>query len=356
VFGLFLFDDWWLGPGDRPSPWPYGQRDHGQAGLSRREPMMEAGDFVVTTDGLAKHFGDVAAVRSVDLRVPRHSIFGFLGPNGAGKTTTLRMLVGLLTPSGGRGTVLGQDITGDTLELRRRIGYLPQQPRFYPDLTARETLRFTARFFYRRGAGIERRISDLLESSDLTARADRPVGAFSGGERQRLGIAQAQLHSPELLILDEPAAGLDPIGRRDVLELLRRLRSETTVLYSTHILDDVQRVSDTVAIITNGSVVAHAPIDELLAGAEGTVYRFETRGPTERVEESVGRQPWVRHLDVQGQEGQHTWTVTVTDEEAADSELLRLILKESDVIVTEYGRQRFALEDVFVRVVEEQPS
>jgi ABC-2 type transport system ATP-binding protein len=265
------------------------------------------------------------------------------------------MLVGLLTPSGGRGTVLGHDINGDTLELRRRIGYLPQQPRFYPDLTARETLRFTARVFYRGGPGIERRIGDLLESTDLTARADRPVGAFSGGERQRLGIAQAQLHSPDLLILDEPAAGLDPIGRRDVLDLLRRLRSQTTVLYSTHILDDVQRVSDRVAIITNGSVVAHAPIDELLAGAEGTVYRFETRGPTERVEKTLGSQLWIRHLDVRGHDGHHTWTVTVTDEEAADSDLLRLILEAPDVAVTEYGRQRFELEDVFVRVVEEQP-
>ncbi|HVR33817.1 MAG TPA: ABC transporter ATP-binding protein [Acidimicrobiia bacterium] len=318
--------------------------------------MTKSGDFVVSTQRLAKRFGDVAAVRSVDLRVPRHSIFGFLGPNGAGKTTTLRMLVGLLRPSGGTGTVLGHDITGDTLELRRRIGYLPQQPRFYPDLTARETLRFAARFFYRRGAGLERRISGLLESSDLTARADRPVGAFSGGERQRLGIAQAQLHFPDLLILDEPAAGLDPIGRRDVLDLLRRLRSETTVLFSTHILDDVQRVSDTVAIITNGSVVAHAPIEELLAGAEGTVYRFETRGSTEGVEEAVGRQPWVRHIDVQGQDGGHAWTVTVSDETAADNELLRLVFAASDVAVTEYGRQRFALEDVFLRVVEEQPA
>jgi ABC-2 type transport system ATP-binding protein len=140
-----------------------------------------------------------------------------------------------------------------------------------------------------------------------------------------------------------------------VLDLLRRLRSQSPVLYSTHILDDVQRVSDMVAIITNGSVVAHAPIDELLAGAEGTVYRFETRGPTERVEKTLGGQLWIRHLDVKGQDGHHTWTVTVTDEEAADRDLLRLILEESDVAVTEYGRQRFELEDVFVRVVEEQP-
>ena len=314
--------------------------------------MTAPQDLAVATEGLGKLFGDVEAVRSVDLRVPRHSIFGFLGPNGAGKTTTLRMLVGLLTPSRGRGTVLGHDITGDTLELRRRIGYLPQQPRFYADLTARETLRFAGRFFYRDGPALGRRIDDLLEASDLAGRADRPVGAFSGGERQRLGIAQAQLHSPDLLILDEPAAGLDPIGRRDVLDLLRQLRAETTVLFSTHILDDVQRVSDTVAIIAKGSVVTHAPIGELLAGAGDTVYHMETRGPCAGVRAVLDRQPWIHGLDVSQVDGLETWTVTVSDETTADSQLLRLALSDPELTVTQFGRQRFALEDVFVQVVE----
>ena len=169
-------------------------------------------DLVVHTEGLAKRFGSVEAVRSADLRVPRNSIFGFLGPNGAGKTTTLRMLVGLLSPTAGHGTVLGCDITGDTLELRRQVGYLPQQPRFYPDLSARETLRFAARFFYRDGPAVRKRIDGLIDMAGLGSRADRPVGAFSGGERQRLGIAQAQLHSPQLLILDEPAADVTSSG------------------------------------------------------------------------------------------------------------------------------------------------
>jgi ABC-2 type transport system ATP-binding protein len=312
-------------------------------------------DLVVHTEGLAKHFGDVKAVRSADLRVPRNSIFGFLGPNGAGKTTTLRMLVGLLTPTAGRGTVLGCDIEGDTLELRRQVGYLPQQPRFYPDLSARDTLRFAARFFYRDGAGVDKRIDDLLDMAGLGSRADRPVGVFSGGERQRLGIAQAQLHSPQLLILDEPAAGLDPIGRRDVLRLLAELRSETTVLYSTHILDDVQRVSDTVAIITNGDTVAHAPIEQLLAGADGTVYRLVTRGPTDPIQGELETQPWVQQVDVTQVDDLASWTVSVNDETLADRHLLRLVLARSDVDVTEFGRQRFDLEDAFVRIVEEEP-
>jgi ABC-2 type transport system ATP-binding protein len=329
--------------------------------LDPRPAVRRARPGVVDTHGLAKRFGDVEAVRSVDLRVPQHSIFGFLGPNGAGKTTTLRMLVGLLEPSAGRGTVLGTEIGRSDLELRRRIGYLPQQPTFYPDLTARETLRYAARFWFRSGAGLERRIDDVVELVGLAGRADRPVGAFSGGERQRLGLAQAQVHEPELLILDEPAAGLDPIGRRDVLALLQRLREHATVLYSTHILDDVQRVSDMVGIVTQGTLVAQAPIDGLLAGTEGTAYRIVTAGPIEDVVDLVARQPWVQHVEVRAGDGNAAgerveWIVSVVpdDDEVADRHLLRMVLGEAAVTVTEFGRQRFELEDAFLRIVEEQ--
>lgn len=315
------------------------------------DTTRDAPQPVVVTSGLAKRFGEVHAVRSADLEVAPHSIFGFLGPNGAGKTTTLRMLVGLVTPSAGTGSVLGHDITGDTLELRRRIGYLPQQPRFYPDLSARETLRFVSGFFHPRGARVEQRIDDLIEMVGLENRADRPVGAFSGGERQRLGIAQAQLHEPDLLILDEPAAGLDPIGRRDVLDLLRNLRSQTTVLYSTHILDDVQRVSDTVAIINNGTVVAQAPIEDLRAGTEGVVYRLTTRGDPTAAIEALQSEPWVSTIDVDQEGGRWTWRVSVDDEDMAENRLLRAILSDPGIDVIECGRQRFELEDVFVRIV-----
>jgi ABC-2 type transport system ATP-binding protein len=313
------------------------------------------GSSVVQTRGLAKRFGSVDAVRSVDLDVPHGSVFGFLGPNGAGKTTTLRMLVGLLAPSSGTGTVLGHEIGKDALELRRHIGYLPQQPRFYPDLSARQTLRYAGRFFYRPGAALERRIEDLLDMSGLGGRADRPVGAFSGGERQRLGIAQAQLHRPELLILDEPAAGLDPLGRRDVLSLLTELRTEATVLYSTHILDDVQRVSDTVAIISQGRMVAHAPIEQLLAGTEGSVFLIETRGPTDSIRREVEALPWVERVEIDKEETGDRWMV-VADEEQAEHQLLRTMLAHPEAVVTSFGRQRFELEDVFVRIVEEQDA
>jgi ABC-2 type transport system ATP-binding protein len=162
-------------------------------------------------------------------------------------------------------------------------------------MTARETLRFTARFFFSGPkTAIEERIQETLELVGLDDKADRPLKGFSGGERQRLGIAQAQINYPDLLILDEPAASLDPQGRRDVLEVMERLRKYTTIFYSTHILDDVQRVSDTVAILNQGELMAEAPIEELLSGSGAIVYRLQVRGEVDAIRRQVQAQPWSR--------------------------------------------------------------
>src|SRR5512139_3154733 len=176
--------------------------------------MAPTNGVVIETHGLSKTFGTVQALKSLNLRVPQHSIFGFLGPNGAGKTTTMKLLLGLIRPTSGGGTIFGQDIVRDSIAIRSRIGYLPQQPRFGDEMSAREMLHFTARFFFRGPeAGIEERVDETLALVGLDDKADRPIKGFSGGERQRLGIAQAQVNYPDLLILDEPAASLDPMGR-----------------------------------------------------------------------------------------------------------------------------------------------
>src|SRR5205814_6795712 len=159
--------------------------------------------------------------------------------------------------------------------------------------------RFTARFFYRGPKGaIEERIAWTLDLVGLDDRADRPIKAFSGGERQRLGIAQAQINQPDLLILDEPAAALDPMGRRDVLEVMERLKQHTTVFYSTHILSDVQRVSDTVAILNYGSLVAEAPIEQLLRGSGGVSYSVELKGDIDGARSRLTAQPWVGSVTI----------------------------------------------------------
>jgi ABC-2 type transport system ATP-binding protein len=296
----------------------------------------------------------VTALKSLDLTVSKNSIFGFLGPNGAGKTTTIKLLLGLARPTAGSATVFGHDIVHDNVEIRKRVGYLAQDPRYYEYMTARQTLRYTAHFFF---AGpekeIEARVTQTLELVGLSDKADRPLKGFSGGERQRLGIAQAQINYPDLLILDEPAASLDPQGRRDVLEVMERLRKHTTIFYSTHILDDVQRVSDTVAILNKGQLIAQAPIEQLLAGGSGsTIYVMALTGDLTRAQQQVAAQPWVSNIKATPDNTHTDWQVTVTDEAAAEEQLLRLVLADARVNVLEFGRKKYELEEVFLGLVE----
>src|SRR5512134_1727192 len=299
-------------------------------------------DWVIQTHELSKTYRDVAALQSLDLKVPPHSIFGFLGPNGAGKSTTIKLLLGLARPTSGTASVFDMDILRDSAEIRNHIGYLAQDPRYYDDMTARETLRFTVRFFFKGPKQkIEDRIEETLELVGLADKADRPIKGFSGGERQRLGIGQAQVNYPDLLILDEPAASLDPLGRRDVLEVMERLRKYATVFYSTHILDDVQQVSDTVAILNRGELVAHGSIGELLAGKGGVVYSLIVKGDGQSAKARLSQQAWVTSVTAGSNNGTTALQVSVTDAGAAEAQLLRLVLADTGATITEFGRKRY---------------
>ena len=314
---------------------------------------MELSESVIDTKGLSKSYNGVAALDALNLQVPKNSIFGFLGPNGAGKTTAIKLMLGLIRPSSGRGSIFGQDIVKHSVDIRKRIGYLAQDPRFYEHMTARETLRFKAHFYYRSPEDeIEKRITETLELVGLSGKADRSIKGFSGGERQRLGIAQAQINYPDLLILDEPAAALDPMGRRDVLEVMERLQKYATIFYSTHILDDVQRVSDTVAILNHGKLVALAPIEELLAGNQGTIYSLVLEGDAGLAQERVRSQAWVADIEAMTGEGETTWQVSVTDEATAKDQLLRLVLSDEQITVTQFGQKTYELEEIFMNIVE----
>jgi len=318
----------------------------------------DANGVVIQTRGLAKAYqGGVLALDGLDLEVRRNSIFGLLGPNGAGKTTTIKLLLGLARPTAGSATLFGYDSERDTLEVRRRVGYLAQDPRYYDYMSARQTLEFTARFFFEPSNGaLDRHVAETLELVGLADKADRPIAGFSGGERQRLGIAQARISRPELLILDEPAASLDPMGRRDVLEIMARLREHSTILYSTHILDDVQRISDTVAILNRGRLVAHAPIHELLAGSGHTTYVVDLKGDVAGARRALEGQPWVISVDEESRDGGLQWHVAVGDDAAAEATLLRLVLADERVRVIGFGRRRYQLEDVFMNLIEGEPA
>jgi len=324
--------------------------------------MDSPNSLVIETHNLSKTYKEVQALKDLNLTVKEHSIFGFLGPNGAGKSTTIKLLLGLIQPSGGQATIFGHDVKRGSVEIRKRAGYLAQDPRYYEHMTARKILGFTARFFYRGPQDlIEARVQEMLELVGLEDKADRPVRGFSGGERQRLGIAQAQVNYPDLLILDEPAASLDPQGRHDVLDVMERLRKHTTIFYSTHILDDVQRVSDTVAILNRGRLIAEAPISELLAGDGGSaIYDITLKSEPEAAlagaRDRVTGEPWVQNLIVAAEDGLIHWQVSVSDEAAAEDLLLRLILDDRSLKVKHFGRKTYNLEEVFLELVEKENS
>ena len=218
---------------------------------------------VIETRGLTKRFGRVRAVEGLDLAVPRGSLFGFLGPNGAGKSTTIRMLTGLIRPTAGDATVLGVPV-GQRLRLGSRLGALIEEPAFYPWLSARQNLRLLTSL----SGGVSRaEMSEALERAGLTGAADRAVGGFSHGMRQRLGIAQALLPRPELLILDEPASGLDPEGLAEVREMLVELHEEgMTIFLSSHLLAEVEMTCTHAAVVMDGQVIAEGEVGGILSG------------------------------------------------------------------------------------------
>ncbi|MDY0088364.1 MAG: ABC transporter ATP-binding protein, partial [Coriobacteriia bacterium] len=240
--------------------------------------------------GLTKVYKGTRALDGVDLAVPEGSIFGFLGPNGAGKTTALRILTGLARPTAGSARVFGHDVVDAGDEVRALIGYLPDVPGYYPWMTAEEFLRFSGKLFGVAGKVLDERVDALLDMAGLGDLTQR-LGGYSRGMRQRLGVAQALINAPRLLLLDEPTSALDPMGRKDVLEMIAALRTKTTVFFSTHILTDVERVCDTVAILDRGRVVRQASMAELKGEGHALRLRVEVEAGAEELEPLLEAQP-----------------------------------------------------------------
>ncbi len=249
------------------------------------------GKPVIQTRGLTKRYGSLTAVNALDLDVHAGEVFGLLGPNGAGKTTTILMLLGLSEPSAGTARVLDLDPARDTLTVKRRVGYLPDNVGFYGGMTGRENLRYTARLNGLERGEAEQRIAGLLEKVGLTQPADRPVETYSKGMRQRLGIADALLKDPSVVILDEPTVGIDPEGAAEVLALIRSLADDqaVAVLLSSHLLHQVQAVCNRIGIFVSGKMVAEGSMQELAAGLNGGPQTVElgTTGEPEVVEEAL---------------------------------------------------------------------
>ena len=239
-------------------------------------------DAVIETDGLTKSYDGLTAVDGLDLTVTEGEVFGVLGPNGSGKTTTILMLLGLTEPTSGTARVLGLDPARRPLDVKARVGYLPEQVGFYEDLTARENLAYIARLngIPRRDA--DARIDDALDRIGLSEAADREVKGFSRGMRQRLGLAEILVKRPDVVILDEPTLGLDPQAAIDLLETIRGLKDEgITIMLASHLLYQVQAICDRVGLFHRGEVVLEGTVTDLARNILGGAYRIslEAEGP-----------------------------------------------------------------------------
>jgi ABC-2 type transport system ATP-binding protein len=310
----------------------------------------------VACHGLSKRFGGaggVLAVDALDLDVPAGSVFGLLGPNGAGKTTTLRLVTGLARPTGGHVTIDGRQVGVDGSTARDGIGVLDQDPRYYGWMEGRELVELAATLQGLSAADARSRATETLERVGLADAARRRVGGYSGGMRQRLGIAQALVASPRLLILDEPVSSLDPEGRRDLLALIADVRASATVIFSTHVLADVERICDRVGIMDQGRLVTEGPLDDLLARYAQPIYRVEpAAGQEAAVADLVAtlrRTAWVDGVAT-GDTATGRLLVSVSDETAAGAGLLPLIVA-AGVRLDGFERARPTLEDVFLRLV-----
>jgi ABC-2 type transport system ATP-binding protein len=304
----------------------------------------------IAVRGLSKRYGSILALDGVDLEVPPGSVFGFLGPNGAGKTTTLRILTSLANATDGGAEILGVPVRTGEPNRRGLIGYLDQDPRFHGWMRGRELLLLVGRLYGMAGAELQTRIDETLELVDLADAGRRAIGGYSGGMRQRLGLAQAILNRPPVLLLDEPVSALDPEGRRDVLEVIGRLGGGSTVLFSTHILNDVERVCDRVAILDRGRLVTQGPMEELLARYARPMYEIEPERADpddlailQRAIESVAGVTAV-------EAGGSTLRVAVADDDAVGGALLAAI-GQCGVQIVRFERQRPTLEDVFLQLV-----
>jgi len=305
---------------------------------------------IIVVNDLTKSYGRSRGVTHITFNVDEGKVFGFLGPNGAGKTTALRLFTGLAFPESGRATIAGVNVAAGDVSLHRRYSFLDQSPQYYGWMRGRELLEFVGQLFGLRGAALRSRVDEVLALTGLTEGAKRRIGGYSGGMRQRLGLAQALINEPEVLFLDEPVSALDPEGRHDILDVIAGLRGRSTVFMSSHVLADIERVCDAVAIINKGRLIVSSTVADLQDRYAQPIFTFEPEpGQDERVQTLIAA---LREATWAGEVVQEHGIVRVLarDTAQASSEILGL-LAAHHVEVQRFERGRPSLEDIFLRLV-----
>ncbi len=312
---------------------------------------------MIEVQNLTKRYGRVTAVDDVSFRVERGEILGFLGPNGAGKTTTMRVLTGYMPATEGRTIVAGFDVFEQPIEAKRRTGYLPETPPLYPDRTVREYLDFVARIKRVPAADRARRVKEVMDRTRVSDVADRHCGKLSKGYRQRVGLAQALIHNPDVLILDEPTAGLDPKQIIETRELIKGLAGDHTIILSTHILPEVAQTCQRVVIINKGKVVAvdtPANLTSRLRGSETMYVQVDGGGPT--ADTTLARVAGVTKVTaVDRHDGAVGYEVESVRGRDVRRELARTIITSGWGLL-ELRPVRMSLEDIFLSLTTEEAA
>ncbi|MCG1023687.1 ABC transporter ATP-binding protein [Sutcliffiella horikoshii] len=296
--------------------------------------------MLLEISNLTKTFKQHQAVKSISFQIEKGSCVALLGPNGAGKTTSLQMLAGLLTPTSG--TIRFFESNGK--DYRHQIGFLPQHPSFFTWMTPKEYLLFAGKLSHLPKAQLKSKIEETLDFVSLTDVKNKRIGGFSGGMKQRLGLAQALLHDPELLILDEPVSALDPDGRRDVLKILTQLKNRMTILFSTHVLHDAEQVCDTVIMLKNGEIKWDGSLDSLRSEHTTSALRIKTE------EALTGQLDGFPNIESINYIDNHTATVLV-DETTFQSNALVTRLLEKQLTLSHYEKVQDSLEDAYMKVM-----
>ncbi|MDG5814517.1 ATP-binding cassette domain-containing protein [Chitinispirillales bacterium ANBcel5] len=314
---------------------------------------MQANDsaFMLEVQNLHKKFGEVHAVKNLNFHIKKGEVFGFLGPNGAGKTTTMRIITCFIPPTNGTVLVDGTDTSQNNLQVRKKIGYLPENTPLYPDMTVKEYLNFVGEIRGLKAGVLKRRIDEMFTICNISQMSGRQIGKLSKGYRQRVGLAQAMMHDPDLLILDEPMSGLDPNQIVEIRNLIRRIGKEKTVIYCSHILSEVSATCDRLLIINEGSIVATGTPDELTHGSEGgSRYMLKIKGEKETIRSTMSQLPNINTVSFDASDGEwNNVEVQGSNKEEIGEELFKCVV-DNGWSLAELRKESASLEEVFTQL------
>lgn len=302
---------------------------------------------VISVKNLTKKFKSFTAVDDLSFDVTKNHVVGFLGPNGSGKTTTLRMLVGLSKPTNGLINICNIPVLFGDTKSNIKVGYLPELPSFYNWMSGREYLDFIADIFNIPAKKKNSKIKQLLEIVDLTDSQNKKISTYSGGMKQRLGIAQALINDPEVIILDEPVSALDPIGRKEVLKVIEKLKENRTILFSTHILSDVDRICDDVVIINHGKLIISKPLAELKAEYATPILDVEFVSDASKIAKSVSSEKWVKNIEQNG----NSIKIWLSDNEIIKTNKPFEYFAKQSLGILQYGLRLPETEDLFMELL-----